>query len=594
MSTVKLEDWSRWFPEGREVPPNTFEIALVLAGAVSAGAYTAGVIDTLVEALDAWEAAKKSGDPDIPKHDVIIRVITGASAGGMVGGIASVALRYGFPPVKPHTPHGDEERRNLENPLYRSWVKDVDISKLLATGDLDDDGHIPSLLDCGTLDEIADRASTFTGPPRQSRSWLPKSLPLLLSVTNLRGVPFNLDQRGGGGLAHGMRLHRDHMAFMVDGVGDAPCALPADCPGYVRLTGDGDLSKPEWRTFAASALATGAFPMALRARVLERWSTDYDTRFPDAARINLADDTVTPLAPFPQPKKVFSFLAVDGGAMDNEPFDLARSILAGVEGRIETSGARADRTILMIDPFAEAGGDGPSATDAPLPSILNALFGATITQARFKSSELGRAISEDDYSRFLISPARNGVRGSAAIVSGGLGAFLGFFAEPYRHHDYLLGRQNGRDFLRRWFTLPAENPLFAASGWTEAARRRFAADPDSPANLQIIPMVLEQEYEWMVPEWPRGGYSFAENDATDQLIVGRVDALYAAFKRGMRRRAKTGSLWQRAKTRAGVELLLTWVGIAWNGYLRSRILSEVRARIADAVKKVDEREMPSV
>ena len=33
---------------------NTFELGLVMAGAASAGAYTAGVIDFLFEALQAW------------------------------------------------------------------------------------------------------------------------------------------------------------------------------------------------------------------------------------------------------------------------------------------------------------------------------------------------------------------------------------------------------------------------------------------------------------------------------------------------------------------------------------------------------------
>ena len=40
-------------------PADTFEIGLVMGGAVSAGAYTAGVLDFLFETLDAWEAAKK-------------------------------------------------------------------------------------------------------------------------------------------------------------------------------------------------------------------------------------------------------------------------------------------------------------------------------------------------------------------------------------------------------------------------------------------------------------------------------------------------------------------------------------------------------
>lgn len=39
-------------------PPGTFELGLCMAGAVSAGAYTAGVLDLLIEALDAFEAEK--------------------------------------------------------------------------------------------------------------------------------------------------------------------------------------------------------------------------------------------------------------------------------------------------------------------------------------------------------------------------------------------------------------------------------------------------------------------------------------------------------------------------------------------------------
>ena len=39
-------------------PDTPFEIGLVMAGAISAGTYTAGVIDFLIEALDEWESAK--------------------------------------------------------------------------------------------------------------------------------------------------------------------------------------------------------------------------------------------------------------------------------------------------------------------------------------------------------------------------------------------------------------------------------------------------------------------------------------------------------------------------------------------------------
>ncbi len=98
--------YQAWYPPDRDdPPPGTFEIGLVLAGAVSAGAYTAGVLDFLYEALDTWHRAKladleagRSGDDrTVPDHKVRLHIVTGASAGGMNGAISAVALRYDYP-----------------------------------------------------------------------------------------------------------------------------------------------------------------------------------------------------------------------------------------------------------------------------------------------------------------------------------------------------------------------------------------------------------------------------------------------------------------------------------------------------------------
>ena len=59
-----------------EVTGTTFYIGLCMAGAVSAGAYTAGVIDFLLEALENWE--KHRGKKGVPNHLVKIPVMGGA------------------------------------------------------------------------------------------------------------------------------------------------------------------------------------------------------------------------------------------------------------------------------------------------------------------------------------------------------------------------------------------------------------------------------------------------------------------------------------------------------------------------------------
>ena len=63
-----------------------FEIGLVMAGAVSAGAYTAGVVDFLIQALDQWHEGKRGDDPRCPRHDVSLKVMAGALGRGHVGG----------------------------------------------------------------------------------------------------------------------------------------------------------------------------------------------------------------------------------------------------------------------------------------------------------------------------------------------------------------------------------------------------------------------------------------------------------------------------------------------------------------------------
>lgn len=141
-----------------------FDIGLVQAGAISAGAYTAGVIDFLVEALDAWEDAKARADA-VPHHRVCLKVISGASAGAMTAAITAVALHSELEPV--HL--GAAPPRSDRNRLYDAWVKQIDISKLLSTADLDRGDAVVSLLNSQDLLEIA-RTALKTPPLRAPRT----------------------------------------------------------------------------------------------------------------------------------------------------------------------------------------------------------------------------------------------------------------------------------------------------------------------------------------------------------------------------------------------------------------------------------------
>src|ERR1700720_546153 len=76
-----------------------FQIALALSGAISAGAYTAGVFDFLIQALDEWGKAgtgKNLGREDdrgtIRNHMCGIKAISGPPAGSVVAAAGAVPL----------------------------------------------------------------------------------------------------------------------------------------------------------------------------------------------------------------------------------------------------------------------------------------------------------------------------------------------------------------------------------------------------------------------------------------------------------------------------------------------------------------------
>jgi hypothetical protein len=108
-----------------------FQIALAMSGAISAGAYTAGVFDFLIQALDEWENARtgkyleKGDDPGtIPNHFVGIKAMSGASAGAIAAAIGAVALADADQKPTEFETHRDGEHKiKCYLPkLYETWV----------------------------------------------------------------------------------------------------------------------------------------------------------------------------------------------------------------------------------------------------------------------------------------------------------------------------------------------------------------------------------------------------------------------------------------------------------------------------------------
>ncbi len=516
--------------------PGHFEIGLVLAGAVSAGAYIAGALDFLIEAMDSWEDAKArdrdNGTTTVPNHSVDLKVVTGASGGGMNGAIAAATLGRSFPHIRLADVPSDGAAVT-ENPFFDAWVQQIDISKLLGGQDMIEGQAPPSLLDSSKLWEIVTSTLTWpSGSQQRQRPWVCDPLRVFLTVTNLRGVPYGLRFGGEstGGYGNYMMLHRDHVRFALNGVGDATAEAPfAD---ETLLSSPVSVNAPEWRRLGVAALASGAFPGFLQARTLEGLRSDYAYRVVAWEQDRSSFESVPPSWDSLETAETngddYRFLNVDGGAMDNEPLELARIVLAGARGRNERAGDKANRATLLIDPFVDAPHGGPASGDDRNPlSDLSSLFGAYKSQARFRPEDLALASNPETYSRFVIAPSRSGHGAPHPLAAGAFGGFGGFLARDFRVHDYLLGRRNAQRFLSRYFTLPARNPLFA--GWTQdsALRERYltlspSADGESvsPDHLPIIRLIdgsPGRNQPEPLPSWPRGGVNI-------QAIATQVEA----------------------------------------------------------------------
>ncbi|MBC3908123.1 patatin-like phospholipase family protein [Undibacterium umbellatum] len=459
----------------------TYEIGLVGAGAISAGAYTGGVVDFMVQALDAWYAAKEqdqqNSNTTVPPHDVKLSVFSGASAGAMTAAIATAYLASEQPPV---TSPDDARNKAGQNKLYDSWVERIDISHLLESKDLaHDNAPVTSLLDSSILSDIANSGVSINPRPAP-RPYLASNFELILTVTNLRGIPYGFNLLGSQQGSYNMSLHADYVHFRINQNGDQ--ALP---DRHSMRWVDFQTDSPIKDKLKLAALASGAFPFGLAPRLLDNSiasapATDlYGARSwpvptPDAVPHQCTSYRNIP-ASFGQlpPEYHYAYYCVDGGVMNNEPLELARKTLLTDGQHNPREGNKATKGLLLIDPFpnnSEFTQQYPASPEVPdIISTGMALFSALTNQARFKPDELLLAADENVYSRFMVAPSRD--NSATPIACGTLGGFGGFLKQDFRAHDFFLGRRNMQKFLKDHFVLPENNPLF--EHWPEEMRAKY-------------------------------------------------------------------------------------------------------------------------
>jgi hypothetical protein len=488
----------------------TFKISINMAGAISAGAYTAGVLDFLTEALDAWYAAKRAGQ-DVPIHDISIEAFSGASAGGMCAAISAVLLQNDFQHIS------DTTQTNTTNRLYESWVNWIDITELLKTDDLKKGQPVVSLLDCKIIEKIAQDALVLGPALPQQRRYVSSNLTLFLSLTNLRGVPYSLNGVAPGSLEETAFFYADRIRFEILSGGETRPPSPA--ANVIKVINPA----ADWSLLKAAAMATGAFPVFLAPRMLLRHKGNYTPPLWES-RQSVAKNAPPPISPTfpPDLAEPFDTLNVDGGVTNNDPYNYSHDYLASLHPvchgeQLEQEPSKVDRAVLSISPFPSIEPYAVKYDTRANSSVLRALprlFSALISQSRFFGESLSRLMSGTTFSHFVVAPSDDELvknieastkqehKMPSALQCATLGAFGGFFERGFRAHDYALGRRNCQKFLRDHFVLPVDNIVMkeALDKLAPDARRRILNEfkRPAPATLKgkIVPSA-EAQMAWL-------------------------------------------------------------------------------------------------
>lgn len=544
---------------------NTFHLGITMAGAVSAGAYTAGFMDYILEALSAWETAKNENkdnpNSNIPNHNVIIDAIGGASAGGMVSMITTLALCSGK--IKPVKEVANTKTGNI---LYDSWVfLDDDDSlydgskkgkttfeKMLSNTDIKAGKGAASLLNSIPIDRIAEKvfeqlpanASLTNLPP-----YISKDLRVLLTVTSLRPLDYKvkfskikskfLDATPGHRISNHDIVAHFKLNYNEDT--DKNKYLPFQPLKLDVINNSGKNLKSNRDFLINVTKATGAFPIGLAPRYFE---SDFPLEYVYNSLVERNSFTSKMDVELDINKKGnFQFTAVDGGAINNEPFDEVLRCLVSNHGPEDATNPKYGT--ILIDPFPnfedEKSLEIPNYEKTSIMQIIGNLIPTVLNQARNKQNDTyGTGLFK------LMAFPRKLKLGSQKevdhppLATGGIGGFGGFLDIEFRKHDFFLGRKNAKNFLRgiMFMEYDKDDPKNLFNGVSDKAIKKFSkkikqADGTKKIYMPIIPDVSKLEADdesnpsrYKIQDFPK--FDKQGFKKLEQPIKNRVKAILKA------------------------------------------------------------------
>jgi predicted acylesterase/phospholipase RssA len=261
-------------------------LAITIAGAVSLGSYEAGVLYEVLDAIHQHNSADGVTDDE----KILIDVMTGASAGAMTAAIVAHKMLYS----------ANEFRGPYDNPLYNVWVKRIDLAGLLKTVDKttgEAEPPLRSIFSSNVVEGIAKdtllgRYAPGEWPAPITHMAAARSISIGMTLTNLNGVDYGYDMQPCGKFIY--TRHEDQMTRVV--------------------SVDGSDNPEVWRELADASVASGAYPLAFRAKELDRWRADY------------AKNGLEPWTDDPS-----RFTYTDGGILQNEPLGMAKNLVDEID-----------------------------------------------------------------------------------------------------------------------------------------------------------------------------------------------------------------------------------------------------------------------
>jgi hypothetical protein len=546
-----------------------FGLGITMAGAISAGAYTAGVLDVLLASLLKQSEA---ANPDALR--VILKAMSGTSAGGACTALSIPALIEG-------TTEGQGSKPNFDI-LYQAWVKEIDLlggqkTGLVSLSDLRE-GGVRSVLNSKAIEEAVGRLLDDVHWDNGASDFIARDLDLFITCTSLNGVtykvPFSANNADAG---HEMADHAFVAHFRVKGLGthelgsdwldiwkDVGVPLSLETPGRIDFDEANTLPfDKRWSLLREMGVVTGAFPIGLSPQDISVTAGHFGVADPELNSCSFGGawplDVLPSAVPVPMSMAQdgcsdgYAFVGVDGGVCNNEPFEYARFTLRDADTadplRLVDNPrgpAQATRAVIMIDPFPE----GPETEMLARPvkngrlltKVVGKLVAAVRQQVRFKPSELVMATQEETRSRFLIAPSSNDGRGKLdgmdALASGLLEGFGGFLDEQFRQYDYDLGRHNAHSFLSKHFKLQTPHGEYGAIGSPVSPVPN--ADPSKTEVLILPPPSSLGSFN--APEWPR-----ISNDKFFAIAAGVERRVAAVADKVLKENVPLGGLWKLAK-----------------------------------------------